>query len=175
MQASANAMSNLGAISVTRACQSTVKILALAALLFVTGLTGVCAQSDQIKLVVSASISKHASLKVLTQPAAVVVTAADITRGYVDVPAPASVQVQTNTQNGYLLTFDNQGEFMRSILVKGLANDVQIGLAGGGVAHNTAGQGMRRAQLDLGFRFILASSAQEGVYPWPVRLSVTPL
>jgi hypothetical protein len=74
-----------------------------------------------------------------------------------------------------LLTFDNQGEFISQILVKGLANDVQMGGAGGGVAQNTVGQGMRRAQLNLGFRFVLAPSVQGGVYPWPVRMSVTPL
>lgn len=174
MQTSANARSDFFVMSALQASKSTVRVLALSALLFGT-LTAACAQSDETKLTVSATVLKYASLKVLAQPGSVVVTAADITRGYVDVPAPASVQVQTNTQNGYLLMFDNQGEFMRQILVKGLANDVQIGVAGGGVAQNTAGQGMRRAQLDLGFRFVLASSAQEGIYPWPMRMSVTPL
>lgn len=127
------------------------------------------------KLQVSVTVLKHASLKVLAQPSSVIVTAADIAKGYVDVAAPASIQVRSNTQEGYLLMFESQGDFMRQTVVKGLANDVQISTAGGGVAQNTAGKGMRQAQLELGFRFVLAESAQQGVYPWPMRLSVTPL
>lgn len=158
-----------------RARQSVVVFVALSGLLMAAGMKAASAETGEMKVTVSATIQKHASLKVLTQPASVVVTAADIARGYVDVPAPASVQVRSNTLDGYLLMFENQGEFMRQTLVKGLANDLQIGLAGGGVAQNMAGRGMRQAQLDLGFRFVLAASAQQGIYPWPLRLSVTPL
>ena len=128
-----------------------------------------------LKFAVSATVQKHTSLKELTQPLSVVVTAADIAKGYVDVPTPASVQVRSNTQDGYLLVFESQGEFMRQTVVKGLANDVQFSAAGGGVAQNTAGKGMRQPQIDLGFRFVLAESARQGVYPWPMRLSVSPL
>lgn len=133
------------------------------------------ADSSAAKLLVSATVLKHASLKVLSQPATVVVTAADLAKGYVDAIAPASVQVRCNTQNGYFLMFESQGEFIRQTVVKGLTNDAQISAAGGGIAQNSAGKGMRQAQLELGFRFFLADSAQQGVYPWPIRLSVTPL
>lgn len=133
------------------------------------------ANAGEGKLQVSATILKHASLQVMTQPATVVVTAADIARGYVDVPSPAQVAVQSNTQGGYMLMFESQGEFLRQTLVKGLGTDVQLSASGGGVAQRGAGRGMSKTLLDLGFRFVLSDSARQGVYAWPMRLSVTPL
>ena len=130
--------------------------------------------ADQAKVTVSATVLKHASLKVLAQPAAVVVTAADIERGYVDIPAPAQVAIRSNSARGYMLDFANDGEFINRILVKGLSTDVQLSPAGGAVMQPYSGHGTRTT-LDLGFRFMLAKSAQAGTYPWPLHLSVTPI
>lgn len=82
--------------------------------------------SDEAKLTVSAIVLKRASLQVLSQPASVVVTAADIARGYVEVPSPLQLKVQSNSQGGYMLIFDSQGAFMHQTLVRGLGNDVQL-------------------------------------------------
>lgn len=133
------------------------------------------AGSNQAKLSVTATVLKHASLKVLAQPASVVVTAADIARGYVDAPSPAQVAIQSNSLGGYMLMFTSQGDFVRQTLVRGLGNGVQLGAAGGGVAQGSTGLGMNKTTLDLGFRFVLSESAREGVYAWPMHLSVTPL
>ena len=127
------------------------------------------------KLSVSATVIKHASLQVLTQPRSVLVTAADIARGYVDVISPAQVAVQSNTPSGYLLIFESQGEFMRQTLVKGLGAEVQLGTSGGGVAHRPSARGMSKTIHDLEFRFLLSNSAEQGVYAWPLSLSVMPL
>ena len=135
----------------------------------------VLAETGESKLMVSATILKHASLQILTQPSAVVVTADDIARGYVDLSNSAKLAVQSNTQGGYMLMFESQGEFLRQTLVKGLDNDVQLNASGGGVAQRAPGRGMHKTMLDLGFRFILSESARQGVYAWPLRLSVTPL
>ena len=136
---------------------------------------GAVASENERKLQVSATIAKHASLQVLMQPSSIVVTADDIARGYVDVPSPAQVAVQSNTQSGYMLLFESQGEYLRQTLVKGLSTDLQLGASGGGVAQRSVGRGMSKTLLDLGFRFVLSDSAQQGVYAWPMRLSVTPL
>lgn len=133
------------------------------------------ATADQAKISVSATVLKHASLKVLAQPAAVVVTAADIARGYVDVAAPAQVAIRSNSSHGYMLDFANDGAFIEKILVKGLSTDVQLSPAGGAVMQPSTGHAGTRTTLDLGFRFMLAKSAQAGTYPWPLHLSVTPI
>lgn len=137
--------------------------------------TAEVAHADQARVQVSATVLKHASLKVLAQPASVVVTAADIARGYVDVPAPAQVAIKSNSARGYMLEFANDGDFINSILVKGLSNDLQLSPAGGAVMQPYSGHGVTRTTLDLGFRFMLAKSAQAGTYPWPLHLSVTPI
>lgn len=131
--------------------------------------------SDEAKLTVSAIVLKRASLQVLSQPASVVVTAADIARGYVEVPSPLQLKVQSNSQGGYMLIFDSQGAFMHQTLVRGLGNDVQLDAAGGSIAQRASGRGMYQTILALGFRFVLAESAREGIYAWPMRLSVVPL
>lgn len=133
------------------------------------------AGSADAKLSVTATVMKHASLTVLAQPASVIVTAADMVRGYVDVPSPAHVAIQSNSQSGYMLMFASEGDFLRQILVRGLGNDVQLDTAGGGVARRAEGRGMSKASLDLVFRFILSDSAKQGVYAWPMRLSVSAL
>ena len=133
------------------------------------------AGSNDAKLTVTATVMKHASLKVLAQPTSVVVTAADIVRGYVEVPSPSHVAILSNSQSGYMLMFAIEGEFLRQILVRGLGSDVQLDTAGGGVARRPEGRGMSKATLNLAFRFMLSDSAKQGVYAWPMRLSVTAL
>jgi len=133
------------------------------------------AGSNEAKLMVSATVLSHVSLQVLSQPTSVVVTAADLARGYVDVPSPAQMAVKSNTQDGYMLMFESQGDFLRQTVVKGLGADVQLGASGGGVAQRSAGRGMSKTLLDIGYRFVLSESARQGVYAWPMRLSIMPL
>ncbi len=82
--------------------------------------------AGEVKVTVTATILKHASLQVLAEPASLVITAGDLARGYVDVPAASQVAIQSNTSGGYLLEFASQGDFMRQILVHGLGPVVQL-------------------------------------------------
>ncbi len=153
-----------------RAAQSAMLIVALGALMATPALA-----DDAQKLSVMATVAKRATLKVLAQPTAVVVSAADVQRGYVDVPVPAHVAVQSNSVSGYLLEFASHGNFMKQTVVKGLANDVQVGPSGGAVMQPSDGAGVTKVNLALGFRFMLAESTQHGTYPWPMQMSVSAL
>lgn len=159
--------------------QSVIRGVQLAALnVLALGLLGVPATaqaSSEAKLLVSATVLKRATLQVLAQPSSVVVTAADIERGYVDVPVPAQVAIQSNTRHGYQLEFSSEGDFMQQILVRGLNNDLQLSPAGGVVTQQPTPGGVTNTVLALGFRFLLSESARQGTYTWPVRLSVKPL
>lgn len=132
------------------------------------------AVADSIGVTASATILKHASLQVLAQPSSVVVTPLDVARGYVVVPAPARVMVKNNTPS-YRLVFSGQGDFVRQVRVSGLGADVQMGAGGGGLTRSTPGRGMNNTELDMGFRFELAAGTRQGVYPWPIQMSVVPL
>lgn len=127
----------------------------------------------QVKLTVSATVLKRASLRVLSQPTAVRVTAADIARGYVDVPGAAKIAVRNNSPAGFQFEFSSNGEFVRGLRVRGLGGDVEMGPEGGFVRH-TAGAALDTV-LDLGFRFDLTADARAGVYAWPLQMAVTAL
>jgi hypothetical protein len=152
-----------------------VAFLAAALLLSALSVPAQAQASAGAEVKVSATVRKHASLEVLAQPGSVQITQMDIARGYVEVPAPVQVAVKSNTQEGYLLVFDNHGDFFRQARVRGLAGDVQVGAGGGQVAQRLAGAGVSRVTLALSFRFELSESAREGVYAWLMQLSAMPL
>ena len=154
--------------AVVRMAQSAA--LGAAALADVDSADSAAAAGSEATLLVTAVVLKRASLRVLAQPSSVVVTAADIARGYVDVPHPVHVAVQSNSPAGYVLEFASSGDFTRQILVKGLDTDVQLSPIGGAVVR----PGVTKTTLTLGFRFFLSDSAQQGTYAWPMRLSINP-
>jgi hypothetical protein len=133
------------------------------------------ANGSEVKLSVTATILKRASLKVLDQPSAVVITAADIAKGYVDIPGSAQLAVKSNSAVGYMLVFTSQGDFVRQTRVRGLGNDVQLGAAGGVVPLAPAAWGVTNTTMALGFRFELSDSARQGTYAWPVQMSIVPM
>jgi hypothetical protein len=159
--------------TITRMAQSAGVIVAVAAALLVP--CTAAASGAEAKVNMTLTILKQARLTIVTQPSAVIVTAADIARGYVDVPAPADVAVQTNSAHGYMLEIGSVGDFVRQIVVRGLGNEVQLSSAGGWVKQSAQGSGVTKATLALGFRFLLSEAAREGSYAWPVNLSVTPI
>jgi len=132
------------------------------------------ARADDARMMVSARVLKHARLTLLSQPTSLVITAADVSRGYVEVAAPTEIAIQSNSSNGYALEFLGGGDNFRQINVTGLSRDIQMEGAGGLVIQPSSGPGTTRINLRLGYRFVLASLAQPGVYSWPLRLSVVP-
>lgn len=135
----------------------------------------VAAGSSTSTLTVTATVLRHANLRVMAQPASVVITQADIARGYVDVPAASQVEIKSNSPGGYMLVFESQSDFVRQTQVRGLGNEVQLGATGGVIAQPSPGAGMGKTTVALGFRFILADDARPGVYAWPMQMSVMPL
>ena len=133
------------------------------------------ASGAEAKLSVTATLMKRASLQVIEQPTAVVITAADIAKGYVDLPTATQVAIKSNSSRGYMLEFGSQGDFLRQIMVTGLANEVQMSPAGGFIVQPPTSTGVTRVTLNLGFRFVLAESVQAGTYAWPMRFSVIAL
>jgi hypothetical protein len=146
-------------------------VLALAA----AGAFGTALANPSGELRVSAVVRKIARLQVLAQPQFVRVTEGDVARGYVEVIAPVQVAVRSNTRDGYMLAFDPRADFFRQAHVRGLDVPLQVGPAGGVIAQRASASPARETVLALGFRFELAPSAREGVYPWPFQLSAEPL
>jgi hypothetical protein len=128
------------------------------------------AEPHTAKLTVMARIATFFRMQVDHQAAALTVTARDVERGYVEVPAASNFSVVTNVQDGFVIDFRPRSDVFRSVLVTGLQNPVEIG-AQGGAATNNAPHG-RTTFHQLGYRFTLRPDLQPGEYPWPLEISV---
>ena len=131
--------------------------------------------SASTRLMVTATILKHAHLKIISQMAAVKITQDDIQRGYADVPTGSRLEIHSNSPDGYVLEFESQSDFVRETQVRGLGNTVQLGAQGGVVSQSQLGGGLTRVTVELGFRFLLSENAQPGTYAWPLHVSVMPI
>lgn len=122
---------------------------------------------------VAATVTKQASLKVLEHPAELTITAEDINRGYVEVPSALKAEIKNNSPGGYMLVFENHGDFVHQTHVRGLGNEMQLDGKGGVVTQPLPH--IKEATVTMGFRFMLADHARPGTYDWPLQMSVLPL
>ena len=117
-----------------------------------------------------ARIATFFRMQVDHQVAALTITARDIERGYVEVPAASNFSVITNTQDGFVIDFRPRSDVFHSVLVTGLQNPVEIGAQGGTAMHNVPHG--RTTFHQLSYRFMLRPDLQAGSYPWPLEISV---
>ncbi len=124
------------------------------------------------KTTVSATVLERTSLRVLSQVQEVVVTDADILRGYVEIPAASRVHLKSNNVQGCLLTFEvlsaPDDAFNTYYVVLG-GREVQLSKSGGWIHHAYVRGGVI---LNLDYRFSLSKDAQPGTYGWPLMVSV---
>jgi hypothetical protein len=124
------------------------------------------------KIVVSTTVLPRATLKVISQPQKLVVTKADISRGYVEVKSAVRLEVKNNSRAGYLLVFEGKGMQFKEVYVQGLGSDVRITQGGGWIPQPYI---PKISELDLSFKFILTEESKPGTYEWPLEISVRPL
>jgi len=146
-----------------------VATLALLAL----GVSGtVLASSTSALMSVSVQVQARTLLNVESQPPSLVLTEADLARGYVEVPAVSRIRVRSNDPNGYLLAFDVTAGPFTAIEVTGLGPAARISANGGWLARPFTGT--QPVTSELTYRFLLASNVQPGTYAWPVSVSARP-
>ncbi len=159
--------------------RSSIVAAALATLLAIAGATeamgeGPRPESAATRIHVTARVAPHVRVRLVHQPAALVVTDPDVARGYVDVPDGVRLEVRSNDPRGHLLVFevaDGPFPLFENVQVRGLGADVQIG-RGSAVVPQPAARGVR--SLALGYRFTLHKDARAGSYAWPVFVSAVP-
>ena len=133
------------------------------------------AETADARVAVSATVLRHAGVRVLSAPRTVSISEADIALGYVDVPVPSRLEIRSNSPSGYILTIESAADFSRGTEVRGLGDVVSVGRFGGVLNVKAGGQGMKVIPVELHFRVLLSDLARPGVHPWPVQLSVMPL
>lgn len=124
--------------------------------------------STQIQ--VTATVMARANLHVLRQPAEIIVTDADIKRGFLDVNAGSLVEIRNNSRAGVHLVFDVHGLPFKEALVSGFGREVALGPNGGIITHQITGTNI----MTLSYRFVFDEHSQPGTYAWPLALSVSP-
>jgi hypothetical protein len=122
------------------------------------------------KVSITATVLEHTSMHVLNQAQELVVTNADIARGYIEVPAATRISVKTNNPAGYLLAFEAVSGFplFESMHVIVGGTEVQLSPAGGWVPQPYVRGGITQ---DVTYRFALSKNAQPGTYGWPLMIS----
>jgi hypothetical protein len=136
---------------------------------------GFPSNTDHAVVRVSATVAPRATVKVIYQLPAVVITDADIGRGYVDVPSASRIEVRNNSRAGYLLIFTEIGgavPIFDQVHLKGSGLEIQIGPNGGWIPQPYVRD---TVTMELSYRFILSKNIRPGTYDWPLYLSARPM
>jgi hypothetical protein len=141
-------------------------VLALVAL----SVNPVCAESTA-SLQVSVHVIARAVVSVERDLGGVLVTPADLERGFVDLPAPVELRVRTNSRRGYVLQFNNMSNAFTAIELRG--NGVTIHVAEESFLQRTAVAGGDR--LVLSARVWLRPGSTPGRYDVPIMVQANPL
>lgn len=133
----------------------------------------VAAAQKSAAIRVSATVVPSARMHKHHQTQQFTISAADITRGHVEIPAASRFSVTSNSPAGYRIDFHPLGDFFESAHVAGLGNVVHLGADGGSIVQ----RGPLPPDLthELSFRFTLRPGTLPGLYPWPLLLSVRAL
>lgn len=124
-------------------------------------------------MTVGATVVAVARIERLSAPKDILVSAADLRRGYMDLDEPVAVTVRSNSTSGYALDVDPVSAPFAWLIISGSGVDQRFGPAGSSIVqrwHN-----LRTDDLSLRFRFVLAPGALAGRYAWPTHLRVRPL
>ncbi len=117
---------------------------------------------------VNAAVLARTQLTPLRQPSMLVVTDADIQRGYVDVSGASLFEIWNNMPAGCILTFESSGFPFQEVAVTVMGREIILYPTGGMIVLPVRG----RQQVSLDYRFVLTSEARSGTYAWPLSISV---
>lgn len=128
------------------------------------------ADQAEARFRVAVTVPTRVALAVVDEPASIVVTAEDLRRGYVDVPA--RYRVSHNTRRGYLLQLAATPGLARWIEIRGMGDTVM--LRDEPVELHVPGDAFVQ-DIALDLRLVFAEAVSPGRVEAPWRLAVAPL
>lgn len=131
------------------------------------------AASVHSQIAVTAFVPAQTVAQSVTQPSAITITATDVARGYIDIPAASQLHVTSNNPIGYVVDFFSRLPIFTSVTVSSSEGSADLGPDGGAIIQR--GRQGHDLPLQLSFRFNLTAQIQPGTYPWPLALNVRPL
>jgi hypothetical protein len=139
---------------------------------FSGGLASLCVADSGTLLQVTATVSPVARLESAAQ-APLLITSADLARGYVDTPHPLRLRVSSNSRAGFALDVATRSPWFTAVAIEGLDTQVTLGAEGGTIVQRWQGPPSRALELRLRFRF--EPGLPPGLYAWPLQLRARPL
>lgn len=136
------------------------------------GIGEVAAGQTRAYMSVTANVVESVSVRALHQAQSLVITAADVARGYVEVAAGSRFEIAN--KGPCLFEFRPVGsDVFRSVKVTGLERSGEFGTGGGAMLHQPAAD--RHSSVSMTYRFDLTPGIMPGAYKWPLALTVLPM
>jgi len=127
------------------------------------------AASSLAQITESETAAMRLTLNILYQVPELVVTHADIFKGYVEVKSASHIEIRSNVF--FFMSFEGLGEPFKEVYIQGLGKDVLVSEGSSSVFLPDI-RGL--ATFKLNYKFILSKDAQPGTYSWPLTISVHP-
>ncbi len=125
--------------------------------------------SGQMKM--SVQVIARAIVAIESGPSAIEISAADIKRGYAELPAPIVVRVRTNSRKGCVIEFAQTGAAFQGFEL--ISSGEGINDAGKGSLVRSYVPGGESVSVQA--RLMLTPGTQVGSYPLPLEISATAL
>jgi hypothetical protein len=129
--------------------------------------------ADNSKTALAEEIKTLTALEVVFRTQELVVTQADILRGYIDIPIAEKIVIQNNNLAGYLVFFKGLNGPFKEVIIKGLETEIRISSESGWITQPYNGRDP--VTIELSYRFIFSDEAKPGKYAWPFTISVSPV
>src|SRR5450755_3801513 len=149
-------------LSLTKASEGMQKRLAKAICLSALALAAAhpfVSEAASKAIAVSATVTANAVMQVEYQAQQLVVTPADVARGYCDAPAASRLRVSSNSRTGYLISIFSRLPIFKSVRVDMPDTSAQISHDGGAIAQRHHGKEML---TQMTYRFVLADGVGAG-------------
>jgi len=130
-------------------------------------------RSGESAMTVMSAGETLSALRVLFHHSEVVVTYADILKGYVDVPVAARLEIQNTNLSGYMVIFHGLTTPFHKVIVKGFDKDIVVDTYGGSVIQPYHGRDP--LLLELSYRVVLSKKIRPGTYAWPLTIAISPI
>ena len=137
------------------------------------GFVGLCAADSRSTLQVTANVMAVAHLEMTAPAPLLLISAADLARGYLDTPRPLRLRVFSNSRAGFALDVATLSPWFTAVALEGFDAEVSLGAEGGTIVQRWQGEQSRALQLRM--RFKLAAGLAPGLYAWPLQLRARPL
>ena len=132
------------------------------------------AHADAARLELRAVVQAHASIAAVSAPQQVVLGAADVARGYLDLAQELEVQLRTNVPGGVLLAAAPTIGALRGVALSAAEGEPDVSAEGAAVWVAKQGVGLRVQRVRLRARLLIAPDAATGPIAWPVAFTLTP-